>query len=96
MIENLYTVYIENSEIQEVLAELVTLSETFSNLQPKDFQTVIQENKNKIICCHKEKEKEKLRNLYKNAADDDTEALKIQMQLRDKINKRLKIEIGEN
>ena len=96
LIENLYTVYIENSEIQEVLAELVTLSETFSNLQPKDFQTVIQENKNKIICCHKEKEKEKLRNLYKNAADDDTEALKIQMQLRDKINKRLKIEIGEN
>ena len=31
-------------------------------------------------------------NLYKSANDNETEALKIQMQLRDKINNRLKLE----
>ena len=35
---------------------------------------------------------EKIRNLYKSANDNETEALKIQMQLRDKINNRLKLE----
>ena len=38
------------------------------------------------------KEKEKIRSLYKSANDNETEALKIQMQLRDKINNRLKLE----
>ena len=92
LIENLYTEYCENPQIQEVLADLTGISETFTNLDPKDFQTVIEENKNKIYQCQREKEKENLRKLYINAVDDDTEALKIQMQLRDRINKRLNLE----
>ena len=92
LIENLYTEYCENPEIQQVLADLTGISETFTNLDPKDFQTVIEENKNKIYQCQREKEKENLRKLYINAVDDDTEALKIQMQLRDRINKRLNLE----
>ena len=96
LIENLYTEYCENPQIQEVLADLTGISETFTNLDPKDFQTVIEENKNKIYQCQREKEKENLRKLYINAVDDDTEALKIQMQLRDKINKSNLIKLGEN
>ena len=92
LIEKLYTEYCENPEIQQVLADLTGISETFTNLDPKDFQTVIEENKNKIYQCQREKEKENLRKLYINAVDDDTEALKIQMQLRDRINKRLNLE----
>lgn len=92
LIENLYTEYRENPDIQLVLADLTSISETFNNLSDKDFRTVIEENKNKINQCLKEKEKENLRKLYINAVDDDTEALKIQMQLRDKINKRLNSE----
>ena len=92
LIEKLYTEYCENPEIQQVLADLTEISETFTNLDPKDFQTVIEENKNKIYQCQREKEKENLRKLYINAVDDDTEALKIQMQLRDRINKRLNLE----
>ena len=53
---------------------------------------VITENINKINQCQKEKEQEQIRNLYKSANDNETEALKIQMQLRDKINNRLKLE----
>ena len=86
------TEYRENAEVQEVLADLAAISETFTNLDSKDFQTIIEENKNKINECQREKEKENLRKLYINAVDDDTEALKIQMQLRDKINKRLNSE----
>ncbi len=92
LIESLYTEYHQDPDIQQVLTQLISISETFSNLAPEDFMMAIQENKDKIFQCRREKEKENLRKLYINAVDDDTEALKIQMQLRDKINKRLNSE----
>jgi hypothetical protein len=92
LIEQLYTIYIENPEIQQILTDLINISETFNNLSPEDFQSVIEENIARIKRCRWEEEKEKMRNLYKDADEDDTEALKIQMQLRDKINNRIKSE----
>jgi len=92
LIENLYTEYHEKPDIQQVLTNLISISETFSNLDPEDFRMVIKENKDKIFQCQRDKEKENLRKLYINAVDDDTEALKIQMQLRDRLNKRLNSE----
>lgn len=92
LIEKLYTAFADNHEIQRVITDLISISETFQNLDEKDFLTLIQENINKIKQCQKEKEQEKIRNLYKSANDNETEALKIQMQLRDKINSRLKTE----
>lgn len=92
LIENLYTEYRENADAQQVIADLTSISEMFSNLSPEDFRLVIEENKNKICQLIRNQEKEKLRKLYNNAVDDETEALKIQMQLRDKINKRLNSE----
>ena len=92
LIEQLYTAYIENPEIQQVLTDLISIAETYTNLSPEDFQSVIDENIRRIKRCKWEEEKEKMRNLYKNADEDDTEALKIQMQLRDKINNRIKSE----
>lgn len=92
LIEQLYTEYIEKPEIQQVLTDLISISETFTNLKPEDFQCVIQENIQRIRRCQWEEEKEKMRKLYKNADEDETEALKIQMQLRDKINNKLKLE----
>ncbi len=92
LIENLYTIFVNNPEMQKVITDLISVSETFQNLDDNDFLMVIQENINKINQCHREKEQEQIRNLYKNANDNETEALKIQMQLRDKINKRLKLE----
>ena len=92
LIEQLYTAYIENPEIQQVLTDLTGIAETFTNLSPEDFKSVIEENIRRIQRCRWEEEKEKMRNLYKNADEDDTEALKFQMQLRDKINNRIKSE----
>ena len=92
LIEKLYTVFLENQEIQSLITDLISISESFNHLDDKDFQNVIKENINKIIQCQKDEEKEKMRHLYNSANDNETEALKIQMQLRDKINKRLKLE----
>ena len=92
LIEKLYTEYVEKPEIQNVLTDLISISETFTNLKPEDFKCVIEENIARIKRCQWEEEKEKIRKLYKNADEDDTEALKLQMQLRDKINNKLKLE----
>ncbi len=94
LIEQLYTAYIENPEVQQILTDLTGIAETFTNLSPEDFKCVIEENIQRIKRCRWEEEKEKMRNLYKNADEDDTEALKLQMQIRDKINNLIKI--GEN
>lgn len=91
LIEHLYTEFIQNPELQAIVTDLASISESYKNLSPKDFENIIKENINKINQCQREKEKEQMRNLYKNVNDDDTEALKIQMQLRDKINNRRKI-----
>lgn len=92
LIDKLYTTYVNEPEVQKLITDLISISESFQNLDETDFLTAIRENINKINDCQKEKEKEKIRNLYKSANDNETEALKIQMQLRDKINNRLKLE----
>ncbi len=92
LIDKLYTTYVNEPEVQKLITDLISISEAFQNLDETDFLTAIRENINKINECQNEKEKEKIRNLYKSANDNETEALKIQMQLRDKINNRLKLE----
>ena len=92
LIEKLYTAFVNEPETQKIITDLISISETFQNLDDNDFVMVITENINKINQCQKEKEQEQIRNLYKSANDNETEALKIQMQLRDKINNRLKLE----
>ena len=92
LIEKLYTAFVNEPETQKIITDLISISETFQNLDENDFVMVITENINKINQCQKEKEQEQIRNLYKSANDNETEALKIQMQLRDKINNRLKLE----
>lgn len=92
LIEKLYTAFINEPETQKIITDLISISETFQNLDDNDFAMIIVENINKINECQAKKEQEKIRNLYKSANDNETEALKIQMQLRDKINNRLKLE----
>ncbi len=91
LIEHLYTEFIENPEMQTIVTDLISISEAYKNLNSHDFENVIKENINKIRQCQREHEREKLRDLYNNVNHDETEALKIQMQLRDKINNRRKM-----
>ena len=91
LIEHLYTEFIENPQLHTIVTDLISISESYKNLSPQDFENIIKENINRMNQCRREQEKEQMRSLYKNVNNDETEALKIQMQLRDKINNRRKI-----
>jgi len=85
--EKLYNEFVQNPDIQSLLTDLVSISETFRGLDAEEFTSLIKENIDKIEQYSRDKEKENFRSLYKSA-NDDIEALKIQMQLRDKLKKK--------
>lgn len=86
LIEELYTKFAQDEEKKAIITDLICISETFNKLSKKDFKSIIDENINKIEDFRIENEKAEMRNLYTNVNDNDNEALKIQIQLRDKIN----------
>lgn len=88
LIEKLYTNFAQDEDLKAIVTDLICISETFNKLSRKDFKSIIDENINKIDKCILEFEETEMRNLYKNVNDNDNEALKIQIQLRDKINSR--------
>ena len=87
LIEHLYTEFVDNPDAQAILPELIATSEVYRGLEEEDFVNVIQEIINKINHCRQVKETEHIKSLYKGISDDDPEALKLQIQLRDKIKK---------
>lgn len=87
LIEHLYTEFVDNPEAQAILPELIAISEVYKGLEEEDFVNVIKETINKINHCRQVKETEHIKSLYKGINDDDPEALKLQIQLRDKIKK---------
>lgn len=87
--EKLYTSFAQDEDLKALVTDLISLSEAFNKLSKKDFKSTVDENINKIKQCFLEPEETKMRNLYKDVNDDEAEALKLQMQLRDKINSRL-------
>ena len=86
--KNLYTEFIEDDNLTQILTDIVELSEAFNGLEPDEFERAVRENIVRLKRCYQEKEAEKLRQQYKQVNDDEIEALKIQMQLRDKIKLR--------
>ncbi len=86
--KSLFTVFIEDEKLTQIITDLVELSEAFNGLEPDEFEGAVRENIIRLKRCYQEKEAEKLRQQYKQVNDDEIEALKIQMQLRDKIKLR--------
>lgn len=88
LIEHLYTEFVDNPQAQAILPELIAISEAYRGLPEEDFENVINETISKINQCIQTKEIEHIKKMYKGIDDDDPEALKIQIQLRDKIKKK--------
>ena len=86
--KSLFTEFIEDENLTQIITDLVELSEAFNGLEPDEFETAVRENIIRLKRCYQEKDAEKLRQQYKQVNDDEIEALKIQMQLRDKIKLR--------
>lgn len=84
--EQLYINFAQDEDIKAIITDLICISEPFNKLSKKDFKSVIDENIDKIEECRLEHDNAKIRSQYKNVNDNDNEALKIQIQLRDKIN----------
>ena len=86
--KSLYTEFIEDDNLTQILTDIVELSEAFNGLEPAEFERAVKENIVRLKRCYQEKETEEIRRKYKQVNDDDIEALRIQMQLRDKIKLR--------
>ncbi|MBO5738692.1 DNA primase [bacterium] len=86
--KQLYTEFIEDNNLTQILTDLIEMSEAFNNLQEDDLRQTVQENIARLKRYYHECESEKLRQQYREVNDNDLEALKIQMQLRDKIKLR--------
>lgn len=89
----LYTEFSQNQEIKSLITDLICISETFNNLKEAEFDTIIRENIETLEKCRLNEEHLQMKKLYQEANDDETESLKVQMQLRDKIKK---LRTGDN
>ena len=87
LIDMLYVEFANNVEIQGIITDLICISDSFAELKEDEIDVVINENIEKIEYCRRDEERKQLKQIYEEANDDETEALKIQMQLRDKLNK---------
>ena len=93
LIEHLYTEFVDNPDAQAILPELVEHAQAYKDLSEEEFRNVIKEAIAKINKCKHVEEVEHIKKKYKGIDDNDPEALKIQIQLRDKL--RMKKEKSE-
>ena len=83
--EKLFTEFIEYPETTQIVTELVYMADTFKGLDANDLIQAINDMKIKISRLANEQERKEIRKQYSAVNDDDIEALKIQMALRDRI-----------
>ena len=86
--ETLYTEFAEDNELKEIITDLIYLSDSFKNLSDKDFKIAIEENIDRIKTFKIKEAQKQLQNQYKEANDDELQAVQIQMQLREKIKNK--------
>ena len=86
--KGLYTEFIEDDNLTQILTDLVEMSEAFSGLDEAETKRAVEENIERLKRCYSENEAKMLRERYREVNDNDPEALKLQMQLRDKIKLR--------
>ncbi|MCD8377495.1 MAG: DNA primase [Candidatus Gastranaerophilales bacterium] len=90
--EKLFTEYVEDTAATRLLTELVYIADSFKGLSANDLNQAIEDMKIKICRLANEETTKELKKQY-SAANDDAEALKLQIALRDK----LKLELnGDN
>lgn len=83
--EKLFTEFVENPEITQILTELVYVADSFKGLPANDMIQAIDDMKEKITGLRNEKTIKELRKQYSAANDDDVEALKLQIALKNKL-----------
>ena len=90
--EQLFTSFIGNEVLTGIVTDLVCMSEAFNGLDEQDFKQTVTEIISRLKRLNREVEMKEMRKIYTTVNDDEIEALKVQMQLRDEIKSR----IGDN
>ena len=83
--EKLFTEFIEDTDKTQLLTELVYIADSYKGLSAGDVSQAIDDMRFKISRLANEEEHKELQKRYSAANDDDIEALKLQMALRDKL-----------
>ena len=83
--ERLFTEFVEDTDITQLLTELVYIAESFKGLSVEDLTQAVDDMKLKIMRLTNEKETKELRKQYSAVNDDDAKALELQMALRNKL-----------
>ncbi|MBR3889399.1 DNA primase [bacterium] len=83
--KNLFTKFVEDVEITQLLTELVYIAESYKGLDADEIETAIGDMKRKIYMLANEKETSLLKQKYNDVNDDDLESLKMQIALRDRL-----------
>lgn len=86
--KKLYTEFIEDDNLTKLLTDIVELSEAFKGLESEEFERAVTENITRLNRYYQEQENAEIREQYKSVNDDEIEALKIQIKLRDKLKLR--------
>ena len=82
--KELYTKFIEDDSLTQILTDLIGYSEAFSGLNAEEFEQAVKENISRLEKLYLEPEQKKEQIQYKQVNNDEIEALKMQIQLRDK------------
>lgn len=92
LVEQLYTEFIEDEQTNKIITDLIYLAEAYKDLPAEVLEKTINEIVKKIKKIKDAESAKEMKKLYTSVNDDDVEALKIQMKLRDKI----KLRTGDN
>jgi len=83
--EKLYTNFITDEKISQLITDLIYMSEAFNGLSVEEIKLAIKESVTKLRRLKIDSEIAELKKEYKSVNDDDTEALKAQKRLQEKI-----------
>lgn len=90
LVDALYVHFAEDSELKEIITDLIYLSDCFNNLSMQDLEAVINENINRIQSYQEYCKKNELKSKYTQANDDDEESKEYQKQLMEQLKRSLK------
>ncbi len=90
LIQSLYLQFAEDNELKDIITDLIYIADSFRGLSEKDYKAVVQENIERLQKYQNDCEKKELSSKYKNLDDEDVEAIKVQMQIREKIRNKQK------
>ncbi|MBQ6516894.1 DNA primase [bacterium] len=83
--EKLYTNFITDEKISQLITDLIYMSEAFNGLSVEEIKLAIKEMVTKLRRLKIDNEIAELKKEYKSVNDEDTEALKAQIRLKEKI-----------